>query len=351
MAVKKKQHFVPKFYLKNFSTNLDQTHIGLYHIPSKNFIVEADLSNQAYDDYFYGKDGIIENNLSELENKARHPLKEVINKKSLPSKNSEDYLVIWAFTLIQDGRTFAQAKEMNESINSQLKEVMKHDITVKDKIDGLVFKLKDAPVFTLSVLQSVMYTARDLSCKLIYNKTNLPFITSDHPVVKYNQFLENRKFDGGRTGLATKGLQLFFPIHPNFLLLFYDSKVYKVGGRKRDLITVENEDEINNMNLLQSLNCDEILYFNKSINKNYLEILIQNRERFYVKNRHVTEKVGTDVKPNGDIGELFRTYYIDIGIKLNLSFIKETDHAKKFKFTGYAVELRDESLRGTMHNF
>ena len=70
MAEKKKQHYVPRFYLKYFSTTPEATHIGLCVKESGKTVRQAGLKNQAYENYFYGKDTKIEDGLSEIEAKA-----------------------------------------------------------------------------------------------------------------------------------------------------------------------------------------------------------------------------------------------------------------------------------------
>jgi hypothetical protein len=81
--------------------------------------------------------------------------------------------------------------------------------------------------------------ALDLRWKLLQNKTDLPFITSDHPAVRYNQFLEPRIRSGSNTGLVARGLQMFLPLSPKHVLVLFDSETYKVGGMKLRVMNVD----------------------------------------------------------------------------------------------------------------
>lgn len=90
--------------------------------------------------------------------------------------------------------------------------------------------------FTLSNVSNSIKRTFDLKVKLLINTTVTPFITSDHPVIRYNQFLEMRRHPGGNAGLAAKGLQVFLPLSPKHMLLFYDDWVYKVGGRSQEML-------------------------------------------------------------------------------------------------------------------
>ena len=56
MADKKRQHYVPRFYLKNFSINSEGKAIGIYNVEKCKFIPSGSLKSQAYENYFYGED-------------------------------------------------------------------------------------------------------------------------------------------------------------------------------------------------------------------------------------------------------------------------------------------------------
>ena len=97
----------------------------------------------------------------------------------------------------------------------------------------------------------IILMLRDLDVKILINKSNIPFITSDNPIVKYNQFLEERKWNGSKTGFGLVGLQIFVPLNQYITLIFYDSSIYKIGNRKQIKIEINRNDEIQQLNLLQ----------------------------------------------------------------------------------------------------
>jgi hypothetical protein len=66
---KKKNHYVPQFYLRNFS--LDKKSIGMYHLPSRKHIQTASIANVVCRDYLYGKTKEIEDWFTKQENKYR----------------------------------------------------------------------------------------------------------------------------------------------------------------------------------------------------------------------------------------------------------------------------------------
>jgi hypothetical protein len=345
MPVKKKQHYIPRFYLKYFSNNKANTHIGLYHIATQKLIREADLKNQAYENYFYGKDGKIEDGLAIIESKSSEIFSKIISSHNLPKPTVEDYTTILVFSLFQGTRTKSNVKETNQMINKTLKSILSHDKRFKDDLENLEFGINDTAAFNLKTTISSLDVAKDLSCKLIINKSKIAFITSDHPVVLYNQFLEKRKFPGGRTGLALKGLQVFYPIDPWLTIMFYDSKVYKCGFKKRNTIETSNIADVNYLNLLQTLNCNELIYFNEIVTDYYIERLKERSERYLRSDRSEIHEYPEKEKSDSTFSTLMHYYKHPYELKLQLSFCKETDHAKNYKLTGFAVELRDEKLR------
>lgn len=54
----KKHHYVPRFYLKQFSSKPNR--INIYNIKQKIFIEDAGLKNQCYKNRFYGADNELE---------------------------------------------------------------------------------------------------------------------------------------------------------------------------------------------------------------------------------------------------------------------------------------------------
>lgn len=349
MAQKKKQHYVPRFYLRYFSVNSGKTHIGLFHFETGKLVLQASLKNQGYADYFYGKDLEVEESLAIIERKASCALDWVIQNKALPQYQSDTYKEIWTFALLQKSRTKRGARETNESINATLKAALKEDSRFNE-LEDLEFFIQETPLFNIGILMDSMKVAEDLACKLIVNKTNTPFITSDHPVVKYNQFLEKRKFPAGKEGLATKGLQIFYPISPKLTLIFYDSRVYKIGTKKDRTVETNSLDDINSLNLLQALNCDEVVYFNGSFTEFQMQKLVEKRGKVFMDDQHQINESPEVTQPDGTVSKLMHMFTRGYDINLKLSFVKESDHAKAYVLTGYAAELRDERWRDYRFN-
>jgi len=82
MAKNKKQHYVSRFYLKRFSKN--KKSISLYNLKSERKFDEAKLKTQAYRDYFYGKDLVLEGLLGDIEKDAAYLFRQIDELGSLP---------------------------------------------------------------------------------------------------------------------------------------------------------------------------------------------------------------------------------------------------------------------------
>jgi Protein of unknown function (DUF4238) len=345
MAEKKKQHYVPRFYLKYFSNGSNGTHIGIFHKKDKRYIKAGELKNQAYETYYYGKDGELENKFSEIEALASKIIDKINNTNILPPKSSNDYKNLYLFAFIQLFRTKQAANEMQQMLNTFKQGFSKDSPEFEELFNKYEFTLKEP---TASILESVLPSLSlgfDLECKLIINTTNIPFISSDHPVVRYNRFLERKNFQAGRLGIANKGLQVFYPISPKLLILYYDKRVYKIGFKKRNVINIANSMDVFKMNLLQFLNSNELVFFNDAAREDYINSLNVKSLSLNSIDRNVINEFPEEPLQNGTVSQIYHYFRKDLNAKMDLSFIKETDHAKAYKLTGYGVELRNENLR------
>ena len=249
MADKKKQHYVPKFYLRNFA-DFSRKSINLFNIPSNKFVSQGALKNQAYSDYFYGKDAVVENALQDIETAVSSIIKNCIENRKIPPYGSEEHIILLTFIVFQFSRTRYSGEMINEILNSLTKKIFSHDPRVKGDLDKVSVGFENPATYALGIAAGNIPLMLDMKYKLIVNTTQIPIITSDNPVVAYNQFLEGRKVPGGITGLATKGLQMFLPLSRDILLVFYDDTVYRVGNRKDSVVTVNNKLDIDYLNLL-----------------------------------------------------------------------------------------------------
>lgn len=272
---KKNQHYIPKFYLRNFSFQNNKRQIGLFNLKNEIYIQASKLKTQGSKNFFYGYDGIIEDKLSDIEGELAQVIKSIIETKILPKRDSKEHYDLLAFVSLTDLRNPVRIgiiKEMMVDMNRRLLEV-----------DPNVDLEKLAPIPTheeiikmsLSNTSGMIQNTTDLDYKLLINETKNPFITSDYPIVKYNQFLESKNWLHSKSGYGTVGLQIFIPLDSKTLLIFFDSGIYKLGNRKQKCFAIQNTTDVDALNKLQFINCFETIYFDEKATELYVRKLFQ----------------------------------------------------------------------------
>ena len=343
MPPKKRQHYVPRFYLKNFSIGAVGKSIGIFNIDSKKFIPNGSLKEQAYKDYFYGKDGVIENILAIFETSASVVIRNIIQHLNCPAWISQDRLQLLIFATFLHSRTEYAADESKEQTEQVFDTLYPEGAGPEDMLAN---EVKD-PLPPAEILKSTMLCtpmASDLDYRIIVNRTGIPFITSDNPCVYYNRFLENRTSHGSNVGLGVKGLQIFLPISPMHLIVFFDSGVYRVGKKTQICIDTVNEYDVNGLNYLQFISSYHNLYFNEKITSQYLLTNIRKLNKFKRANKTYTKEYVLGKMPDGSNRSIIHMYGNDIKINLNLSFIEVKPKAKNYNLGNKAVHLRNEEL-------
>ena len=320
MGNRKEHHYLPRFYLKNFSVGQQEVHIRLHNIESDFYFDHAAISDQAKKKYLYGKDDIMESQLEKLEGHSSGVIRSIIDDDQLPS-SAADLLQLGKFILFQQARTVRHGEVMNTVFNT-LNQGMFGDEAPDDEMsirDMLELMTKRLP-----------YLAH-LDYKLIINDTSIPFITSDNPVVLYNQMMEIKRH---RTpaAWANMGLQVFFPISPDHLIYIHDSNNY-IAGAPAGTTVIGNitERDVNQLNALQYLNCGELLFFDEHFDKGNAESLKKESQEF-------REKLW--IPKHVSFGSF---HWVDMGrpqINLQVSFSRLSPRGKQFKPGNRMVYLR-----------
>lgn len=276
MPEKKKQHYVPKLYLKFFSNFNNRTHIGLFNLRTNLYIESASIDGQNQEDYFYGKESDIEDAFGDLETRTCNIIREIIQTCNLPPKDSDDYCMLLEYVMYQQNRTKLSALKNENLLNQLTQLILKDRFVPTNEIAEIKIEYEYPGLAGLEIVPNLIKAVSDLKCKLLINKTKESFVTSDHPVVKWNQFLNQRKYPEPRTGLAMKGLKLFFPISPNIILVYYDSEIYSIGNEDI-VVDIFNPKDVWILNFIQSISCNEVVFFNQEIYETYARRLLSER--------------------------------------------------------------------------
>lgn len=286
---KEKQHYVPKFFLRRFSCLNDGKNIGIFRPQNGRFVASGPLRSQAYKRYFYGKDGILEDRLSQVEGLSAENLRQLAALTQQIAPGSLQHVASLHHLLLSDLRTPANTERLQAQID-KIREVGFSGRQLPNEFHRLKLTPEMAIEFALDFVQSGMEFCRDLTLRVIKNKTATPFITSDAPVLRYNQLLEKHRVTGGITGTAHAGLQLFMPIDARTMLVAYDAAYYRIGARTNNKISFCSERDVEQINLLSFLNCHSSLFFNHEITEDYLLRLAKLAARFPLPNQTIATK-------------------------------------------------------------
>jgi len=344
MPEKKKHHYVPIFYLKLFSNKKDNKTIGIFNIESKKFISDGALKSQAQKNYLYGKDKRIENALQFLESDASRIFTLLVEKHKLPTVGTKDHFTLFEYVVFQATRTVYSFNSIDEHFDKLIKAAYKKDKRVKDYLPFVEFQLTNSAAFALSTIYSILPIVFDLEYKLLINKTSWKFITSDNPVIKYNQFMESRQWPGGHCGWGVTGLQVFFPLSPDVCLILYDKDIYKIGSKNRNTLSIWSINDVKDINKLQFINANENIYFNDEVDGSYIKQISQTNEEFRREQKILVDEFRQAETETSNEALILHSYDEDIKINLYLTFIEEKKSVKRKQLGPTMMNVRNPKL-------
>ncbi len=263
---KEYQHFVPKFYLRNFSN--DSKSVGSYIFSKRKLIANASIEKICGRKFLYGEDLHVEDWFMALEGKWANIIRQIISTGKLClDYNSWAYILM--FIYLSDVRTGYHA-DLFSNFQTTLAQTMvklarEHkELDVTDsEIERLRVTIDKPNLISIQNMAEVTEIMSDLTPLLIRNTTNRQFITSDCPMAKYNQLFISRNYHRN-CGYGHVGAQCFIPISPYLCLVLIDSAVYDYKCDDNRVITINAPDQIIELNKLFLHNSDRSIYFNNS---------------------------------------------------------------------------------------
>lgn len=217
---KEKQHYVPKFFLRRFSYKNDGKTLGIFNPKTGLFFPRGPLRTQAYRPYFYGKDGVLEDQLSEVEGVTAELLRRIEGADAPILKGSVDHHALLFHLLLSDMRTAGNIDRLKSQLNDPLRKAFAETPSGKlpKELPQLTMTDEKALAFVMEFIGEGIELCQDMEARVIKNLTATAFVTCDDPVLRYNQLLERHRVVGGITGTAHAGLQFFLPIDAQTLV-------------------------------------------------------------------------------------------------------------------------------------
>ena len=323
------QHFIPKFYLRLFSTNRNS--IGTYIFNVDRYVKNASLDSIGGVDYLYGEDGQIEDWFSEFEGLWNNTIKKIVDNNLLQIDN-DDYEALLFFIFLSDARSKTTADINNKFINELA--IITNNIDPKNKnimLSEKIVEYKIPNYYPIASAEDIVPTMYDLKLVLLINNTSNQFITSDCFVCKYNQFLIDKKHILGY-GYGQIGFQCFVPISPKHCLLLYDPSIYELKT-KDNIFVINDNKEIYKLNKMFYYNSNKYLFFNNEYNKNRLDVLLNNKNRL--------KEDDCTILRSADDQYLIRMSNRCILKNFNIEFIKTKKEANKMRIeTNMSAPIR-----------
>lgn len=359
------QHFVPQFYFKLFTRGDRRIH---FLFKKKNqIILNASIRGQCAHHGFYGSREI-ESFFSKLEIKQSIAIRKMLELvwfgSSAPLNINEialDMSAICNATIFQHARTELQIKKESPAIESMylecFKNYLKHSPNIENRehfyeqfIEHVAkgnVHIKEKPQKTvmrsISVALERTSLIADLNFYILRNYTEYPFVFGDSPVIFYNTYYQNVK-DRGVLGLQTPGLQIFYPLDSDTMLMLIDDQIYG-GWYKRSLcVDLTEKSDVSQINALQLHHSFNSVYFADENDKEYISDLWNaHKHRIIQPEVKFVKRDGWLVDGKPVDGILYQTYEPQLNIKLNLSFIECTPiRESEYKCRNRSPELVKE---------
>jgi hypothetical protein len=265
MSKVKKQHFVPQFYLENFTDSRNNIY-AFDIIECRSFTTTKE--NIAHQKYFYdyepldqfmGREQTIEKALAKSEAESAKVLRKLVaglKANDVSALTKDDYGQLADYIITQQKRT-----PENRIKGTQLAIEMERQLRAKGASDDFIKESgleadKYDPQFQqiYGLLNSgVLRDIEDL-CDRYWifwsNKTKHNFYTSDHPVA-----------GNLHTDKDWQGYEIYFPITPRYgVSIFPKSKFHHVAGKHQKVVELEDPENVKFYNGLVLTQCNRQIY-------------------------------------------------------------------------------------------
>jgi len=305
MADTKKEHYVPRCYLKYFTCNGDKIKVydkfktqireqRTWDVAMENYFYDLDfeevlgkvestelekiklelmklLNIDSWDDiitilrnkkhieteFFSNAEGVYSDLLETIINKSYNGNIWVIENCFALSEKEKSLFSL--FIAIQMIRTRAFRDSIGEGFEKMTQALMrKLSHKENENLPNEAFEVKadkefvkwqhGSMIMDKEMIEEIASVFSNHIWVIYVNKTSIPFYTSDNPVVpiphKRDRFLSY-------SGIQSEAIEIVFPLSPNLLLAMYDAKTYSSYINDRSFIAATHEQMIEQYNQVQ----------------------------------------------------------------------------------------------------
>ncbi|WLA68544.1 DUF4238 domain-containing protein [Bradyrhizobium diazoefficiens] len=248
MPDKKNNHFVPRCHFKPFSLNEEGKAINLYTSVKQLLVPRAPVKSQCARDYFYGTDGVLETELEQIEGDYAAAVRRVVAKND----TDDDLSLLRFFSYLQLRRTEIAMKRIKEAEEAMLTDVPEQVMPPPTLDDIMSVSMKSCVEAKPLLI--------DLRVRIVENRTDIDFVTSDDPAIATNKWMSQRMNAEG-FGVMTSGYILIMPLTPRLAVLCYDNQIYTVPTLVAGRVILTKSGDAEALNELQYLKSAANIYF------------------------------------------------------------------------------------------
>lgn len=271
MPQNKRQHYVPRAYLRPFSVNQEGVAIHLYNLRADKAIPNAPLKSQCARDYFYGKDLKLEGLLQKVEGNYASIIRKL--EADVTSMDEAELDNLRSFSVLQAARTEASMLRYKAMVLGSRNAVFREWHAQQPMMTDEAMILG-----ALRAFGGVAERTSDLKSCLLINRTRQAFFTSDDPTVLANR-LHVQRLNTQIFGWVNSGAFIYLPLTPVYGVIYYDGLVYTIRGKAGISLEVGKASDVESLNELVAMNCSQNLYFAEGDGDNARERLAAVADR------------------------------------------------------------------------
>lgn len=335
MNITKRQHYIPRFLLKEFSPDSKHEKINIYLLKQNKFISYAKLYNQACQDYLYGEDQFLEKVYSQIEDKVS-PLLRKINCNGLDLTN-EEKAWIQTFVLFQNFRTPEAGLKIQDVTNGLLNEVPQLAKKYGDNIHGFPNDF----YFLFKLASENIYTIADLRIDVLIAPPECYFIIGEHPVIVLNPILYEKKWVSSKESISSKGAIVLLPISDRKALILYDHEMYRLKRRNGQILISDADIEL--LNYCQFLYSSNCIYTKFNFTQTFIE-MNKNSKEFRESSKMITEVLKIANPPKKHRQELIFMHSRDLPIEQKFDFLSMTE-SSAYYIPGPSMDVQREFVK------